>query len=92
MTPMSQFVGGSPYAMVQQIAGGYLLLTERNFRRFGVPELNQLATEIEKVLREIRGDQPQLDDQVAVRERQRKMQRLNTCRNMLQSYRSRMRR
>lgn len=78
--------------MVQQIAGGYLLLTERNFKRLGAPELNQLASEIEKVLREIRGDQPALDDRVAARDRHRKLQRLTSCRTMLQSYRTRMRR
>jgi len=89
---MSNFTGGSAYAMVQQIAGGYVLVTERTFNRLAPGELTQLNFEIEKVLREVRGDQPALDDTDAIQKRNRKIQRLNSCRMMLQSYRQRRRR
>ncbi len=88
---MSNFTGGSAYAMVQQIAGGYVLVTERTFKRLSAGDLNQLGFEIEKLLREIRGDQPPGDDTDAIQKRNRKIQRLNSCRMMLQSFRKRFR-
>lgn len=84
---MSAFIGGSAYAMAQQVAGGFLLITERTFKRLNAGELRQLDFEVDKVLREIRGDQPPLDDMPALQDRNRKIQRLSTCRLMLQQYR-----
>lgn len=84
---MGKFIGGSAYAMVQQIAAGYQLVTERTFRRLGRGELDKLSFEIDKVLREVRADQPSLDDLPAVQNRNRKIQRLNTCPMMLRTFR-----
>ena len=84
---MGNFIGGSAYAMSQQVADGYLLVTERTFLRLGPGELNKLDFEIAKLLREIRGSQPALDDIPAIQQRNRRIQRLNTCRMMLQAYR-----
>ncbi len=70
---MGNFTGGSAYAMVQQVADGFLLVTERSFRRLG------------------RGEQPDREDLQAVQQRNRKIQRLNTCRMMLRTYRQRRR-
>ena len=88
---MGNFTGGSAYAMVQQIADGFLLVTERTFIRLGRGELDKLGFELDKVLREVRGEQPALEDLAAVRKRNRKIQRLNTCRMMLRTYRQRRR-
>lgn len=88
---MGNFTGGSAYAMVQQVADGFLLVTERSFQRLGHGELDKLGFEIEKVLREVRGEQPDLQDLQAVQQRNRKIQRLNTCRMMLRTYRQRRR-
>ncbi|MCP4657085.1 MAG: hypothetical protein GY856_16880 [bacterium] len=88
---MSNFTGGSAYAMVQQVAGGYVLVTERTFKRLSPGELNQLGFEIEKMLRAIRGEPPPVDDTEAIQNRNRKIQRLNSCRMMLQSFRQRWR-
>ncbi len=85
--PMSHFIGGSAYAMVQQVADGFLLVTERTFRRLGRAELDQLNLEIEKTLRAVRGDQPAAGDLQAIQQRNRRIQRLNTCRMMLRTYR-----
>ncbi len=84
---MGNFIGGSAYAMTQQVADGYLLVTERSFRRLSRGELDKLGFEISKVLRQVRSIQPPLDDTQAVQQRNRKIQRLNTCRMMLQTYR-----
>ena len=88
---MSNFIGGSAYAMVQQVAGGFTLVTERTFGRLSRGELDKLGFEIDKLLREVRGDQPALDDTQAVQQRNRKIQRLNTCRMMLRTFRQRRR-
>ncbi len=84
---MGNFIGGSAYAMIQQVADGYLLVTERSFRRLSGGELDKLGFEISKVLRQVRSIQPTLDDTQAVQQRNRKIQRLNTCRMMLQTFR-----
>ena len=84
-------MGGSAYAMVQQVAGGFTLVTERSFQRLSRGELDTLSREIEKVLREVRGDQPDAGDLTAIQQRNRKIQRLNTCQMMLRTYRQRRR-
>lgn len=84
---MGNFIGGSAYAMTRQVADGYLLVTERTFLRLSRGELDRLASELAKLLREVRGNQPPLDDIQAIQQRNRKIQRLNTCRMMLQTYR-----
>ncbi len=88
---MSNFTGGSAYSMVQQVADGFILVTERNFKRLSPGELNQLGFEIEKFLRGIRGESPPEEHQ-ELQKRNRRLQRLNSCRMMLQSFRKRWRR
>ena len=44
---------------------------------------------MDRHLRELRGDQPSLDDLQAIQMRQRRMQRLNSALMMLRSYRQR---
>jgi hypothetical protein len=83
------FPGGSAYAMTRDVAEGYLLLTERNFKTLTRGDLDQLVFEIDRHLRELRGDQPALDDLPAIQLRQRRMQRLNSALLMLRSYRQR---
>ena len=87
---MGNFAGGSAYAMGQQIADGYVLVTERTFRRMQAGELNTLLFEIEKLLRNIRAE-PQPDDVQELQKRNRRMMRLSQCRQMIQSYRMKRR-
>jgi hypothetical protein len=85
------FPGGSAYAMARDVAEGYLMITERTFKTMTRPDLDQLAFEIDRHLRELRGDQPSLDDLPGIQLRQRKMQRLNSALSMLRGYRQRQR-
>jgi len=78
--------GGSAYAMVRDIAEGYFLVTERTFARFERGELGKIQFEIDRHMREVRGDQPPLDDMQAIQKRNRKIQRLNTALMVLRSY------
>jgi hypothetical protein len=83
------FPGGSAYAMARDVAEGYLLVTERTFKTMTRSDLEQLTFEIDRYLRELRGDQPALDDLPAIQLRQRRMQRLNGTLQMVRGYRTR---
>jgi hypothetical protein len=85
------FPGGSAYAMVRDVAEGYLLVTERTFKMMTRVELDQLTFEIDRHLRELRGDQPALDDLAAIQLRQRRMQRLNSSLMMVRGFRQKQR-
>jgi hypothetical protein len=88
---MGSFPGGSAYAMAKDIAEGYLLVTERTYSRLLPAELDLLAFEMDRALREIRGDQPSLDDLAAVKVRNRKIQRLTSAMTILRSHQARRR-
>jgi hypothetical protein len=88
---VGNFPGGSAYAMAKDIAEGYLLVTERTFVRLAVAELDQLAFEIDRALRDVRGAQPALEDLAAIQLRNRKIQRLTSALSMLRGYRLRLR-
>jgi len=75
--------------MTRDVAEGYMLLTERSFKTLTRADLDQLVFEIDRHLRELRGDQPALDDLPAIQLRQRRMQRLNSALMMLRGYRQR---
>ena len=91
LEPMGNFQGGSAFAMARQVSDGFVLVTERTFKRLSRPELETFGFELERLLREIRGEQPDLADQKALQERNRKIQRLNSCRMMLQGFKTRNR-
>ncbi|HXO22344.1 MAG TPA: hypothetical protein VOA87_20685 [Thermoanaerobaculia bacterium] len=81
------FPGGSAWAMARDIAEGYTAMTERTFRTLTGPDLQQLAFELDRYLRELRGDQPASDDIPSLQQRNRRIQRLNSALTMLRSYR-----
>lgn len=81
------FPGGSAYAMARDVGEGYLLVTERTFKTMSRSDLDQIVFEIDRYLRELRGDQPALDDLPGIQQRQRRMQRLNSALSMIRSYR-----
>jgi hypothetical protein len=84
---MSSFPGGSAYAMARDIAEGYTTVNERTFKNMVRPELDQLTFEMDRHLRELRGEIPAQDDTPALQQRNRRIQRLNTAMVVLRSYR-----
>lgn len=86
---MSIFQGGSAYNMVASVADGYIILSERTFKSYKPSELAEFLFEADRLLREIRGNQPSLEDQDAVQKRQRKMQRLQQALTLANAVRSR---
>lgn len=85
------FLGGSAFAMARDISEGYHLVTERTFRSMNRAEVDQLAFEIDRLLREVRGAPAPLDDLMALKARNRKIQRLNTVIMVLRTYRQKRR-
>ena len=87
MPPMS-FPGGSAWAMARDIAEGYVMVTERSFKSLTRSDLDQLGFELERHLRDLRGDQAPPDDIQAIQARNRKIQRVNVATMVLRSYRA----
>jgi hypothetical protein len=73
--------------MARDIAEGYSTLNERSFRNFLRPDLEQLTFEMDRHLRELRGEIPPQDDTAALQARNRRIQRLNSAMVVLRSYR-----
>ena len=88
---MGTFMGGSAWAMAGQIGDGYILVSDRTWAQLNRGDLEKLAFELDKLLRETRSVQPPLDDIQALQQRNRKVSRLTGALGMLRSYQSRMR-
>ena len=56
MGPMSKFMGGSAFSMARDIAEGFVITTERTYKSMSVGDMSQLSHEIERYLRELRGE------------------------------------
>lgn len=72
--------------MAKDVAEGFLLVTERTFMRFDKPQLDQLAFEMDRALREVRGQAVALDDLEAIKVKNRKLTRLTGALSMLKSF------
>lgn len=88
---MSKFIGGSAYAMARDIGEGYVSVTERTFKSMTDADMTQLAFEIDRFLRDLRGSQSATDDIDVVKARNRKIQRLNTAIMITRTYRQKHR-
>jgi len=88
---MGNFMGGSAWAMAQQIADGFILVSERTYKRLDRGELDKLAFEMDRLLREVRGEQVPLEDVQAIQHKNRKVSRLMSALNQLRQYQVRLR-
>jgi len=86
---MSVFLGGSAYTMVRDISEGYIITTELTFRKFQPGDFQQFGLELDKLLREIRGNVPPTGDVDATQKRHRRMQRLQQALTIANNVRSR---
>ena len=83
---MASFIGGSAYGMANQIAEGYVLMTAITLKKFQPHEVKLLEAEIDKLAREIRAENPQIDDQQAVQKRNRRLGRINQAMLLVRNY------
>ena len=88
---MAGFMGGSAFTMSRDIAGGFVIVTERTFHGLTAGDLNKLSHEIDRHLRELRGSQVATDETVEVQARARKIQRLNGAMTVLRAFRTKRR-
>jgi len=79
-------MGGSAWAMSQQIADGFILVSERTYKRLERGELDKLGFEMEKLLREVRAIQVPLEDIPGIQHKQRKASRLMGAISQLRQY------
>lgn len=84
---MSPFPSGSAWAMTRDIANGHMLVTERTLRLLARSEIDQLGFELDRLTRELRGEQPAIDDTTKLRERNQKLSRLTRVSRMIQLWR-----
>ncbi len=85
---MGNFPGGSAYAMARDVSGGFLLVSERTFARFDGPDFAKLDFELDRLLKELRAQQPDLEDTLAIQKRNRMIQRINGCRMVVRAFRA----
>jgi len=79
--------GGSAFGYARDISEGYQVVTERSFKGITPPEMDQLAFEINRGLRDIRAEQVPVDDLPMIQAKNRKIQRLNGALMMMRGYR-----
>jgi hypothetical protein len=73
---MGNFIGGSAFAMSRDISEGLILVNANTLKKFTPEELRQLNFELDRVQKEVRADQPALDDTQAIQKRGRKLSRI----------------
>lgn len=75
--------------MSREISEGYILISPNSLKKYSNMEIRDLQRELEKNQREVRSEQPPLDDLKAIKKKNRKIQRISsalmTIRNFLQS-------
>ena len=76
---MGSFIGGSAPAMARQICDGYTLVTPPILKRMTVQQLDALNFELDKKLREARGEAVDLEDQQALQVRNRRISRIQSA-------------
>jgi len=79
--------GGSAFGYARDIAEGYQVVTERSFKGLTRPEMDQLAFEIDRGLRDIRAAQVATDDLPMIQAKNRRIQRLTGALMMMRGYR-----
>ncbi len=84
---MSPFISGSAWAMARDIANGHLLVTDRTLKSLSDREFQQLTFELDRLVRDLRGEKMDLEDVVALRDRNRKLSRLVRVNGMMQHLR-----
>lgn len=89
---MGNFLGGSAPAMARQIMEGYTLVNAVMLKRLTTQELDTLLFEMEKLLRDTRGEIVDLTDLEAIQKKNRKVSRLqNSVRVLKASKQERLR-
>jgi hypothetical protein len=77
--------------MARDIGKGFLLVTDRILLRLAPAQVDNLAHELDKLMRGVRSEQPDLADIEALRQRNQTLQRLTGARRIVESVRHKRR-
>lgn len=89
---MSRFLGGSAFSMARDIADGFVQVSERTYKSMGEGEMAQLAHEIDRHMRELRGESGVQEGAADLQARQRRIMRLRHAMTVMQAYQQKTRR
>jgi hypothetical protein len=78
--------------MVRDIAEGYIIVAENTFKKYQPGDLVAFQFEVEKQLRELRGEPVGASDVDAIQKKNRKLQRLQQSITMANSFRQKYKR
>ena len=70
------YQGGSAPAMAKQICDGYTLVSQLTLKRLSLDQMKNLEFELDKRLRETRGEAVDLEDQPSLQKRNRRISRI----------------
>ncbi|MBE9536968.1 MAG: hypothetical protein IMF07_07275 [Proteobacteria bacterium] len=79
-------ISGNPHKMAVDIAGGYISFTVATLKRYTAGDLKTINTNLQLVLRELRRQQPPLEDVMAIKLKNMKIQRVNHALTIISSY------
>jgi hypothetical protein len=79
-------ISGNPHKMAVDIAEGYISFTVATLKKYSVGDLKTIHTNLQLVLRELRREQPALEDIMAIKMKNMKMQRVNHALTIISSY------
>ena len=73
---MGSYIGGSAPAMARQVCDGFTLLSQAVLKRLSLDQMVTLEFELDKRLRETRGEAVDLQDQQGLQKRNRRISRI----------------
>ncbi len=79
-------IAGSPKMLAWDIAKGVTTISVANIKQYTPADLKSIVVNIGIVQREIRGEQVPLDDIMAVKAKNQRLQRLNQAISTISSY------
>ena len=80
---MGTYVGGSAPSMARQVCDGFTLLSPVILKRLSLDQMTKLEFELDKRIRETRGEPMDLDDQPALQARNRRLSRIESAMRVL---------
>jgi len=82
---MGHFIGGSAFGMARDIAEGLILLNDTMLRKFAPNESQQLLFELDKMIKDARGETVAQEDTQAIQKKSRRISRIQSAMNIVKS-------
>ena len=80
------YMGGSAFAMANSFVEGYILPSPTTLKRLTADEMRTLLFEIDKLLKDLRGQIVDQNDALALQKRNQKLQKLNSATMVINNY------